>query len=210
MKNIRRKCCLVWLVPNLSLLVMEGVTPQDFLRCFAHTLWWTLPLTLFFMLKRSDVSHCKHYSHCLYCDRLDTNHQTWRWKACGKPWSILEGKVNVTEVVTDASKTVMSMLGEFVCVCVCMRAYMCMCGCMCMCMHAWVCVLTYNNFFVYKLLLKQKLLAKGFPQLYHSLDVWHKSKKLKESLLEVQIACHSHTCTMSVCRCGIVIVGLQV
>ena len=35
-------------------------------------------------LKRSDVSHCKqtnttvHYNHCLYCNRLDTNHQTWR------------------------------------------------------------------------------------------------------------------------------------
>ena len=41
-----------------------------------------------------------------------------------KALKYLEGKLNVTEVVTDASSTVMSMLGEFLCVCVCV------------CMHA--------------------------------------------------------------------------
>ena len=53
-----------------------------------------------------------------------------------KALKYMEGKVNVAEVVTDASTTVMSMLGEVcVCVCVCARARVraCMCVCVCMC-----------------------------------------------------------------------------
>ena len=39
-----------------------------------------------------------------------------------KALKYMEGKVNIAEVVTDASTTVMSMLGEFVCACVCVYA----------------------------------------------------------------------------------------
>ena len=99
-----------------------------------------------------------------------------------KALKYLEGRVTTSEVVTDASKSVISMLSEFVCVLVCVHVCVCVCTALC----------SYNI----------KYLAKDFPHLYHSLDVWHKSKKLKKSLLEVKITCYLVTC-ISVCKCSI-------
>ena len=66
-----------------------------------------------------------------------------------KALKYLEGRVTTSEVVTDASKSVISMLSEFVCVLVCVHVCVCVCTALC----------SYNI----------KYLAKDFPHLYHSL-----------------------------------------
>ena len=68
----------------------------------------------------------------------------------------LEGKITISEIVTDASRSVMALLGEI------------------------LFSVTHKNLIVHFMHAES-----DFPDYYHSLDVWHKSKKLKKSLFEV-------------------------
>ena len=72
----------------------------------------------------------------------------------------LKEKINIFEVVTDTSATIISCLG-IVCTCMCVKQH------------------------VQPSLLHTGVAANEFPEYHHSLDVWHKSKKLKKSLAEV-------------------------
>ena len=74
--------------------------------------------------------------------------------------NFLKKKVNISKVVTDASTTVISCLGT-------------------------VCTLYVCNVFSPSIMVHIGFAATEFPEYHHSLDVWHKSKKLKKSLAEV-------------------------
>ena len=74
--------------------------------------------------------------------------------------NFLEGEVSISEIVTDASQSIMALLGEF------------------------SSFLQAINDISY-LHMQKKI----FSDYYHPLDVWHKSKKLKKSLLEVSGHC---------------------
>ena len=89
-----------------------------------------------------------------YCCRLITNQPTWKLK---RALRFLKEKINISEFVTDASTTVISCLG-IVCTCMCIKQH------------------------VQPSVLHTGLAANEFPENHHSLDVWHKSKKLKKSL----------------------------
>ena len=67
----------------------------------------------------------------------------------------LEGKAQISEIVTDASRSIMALLGMFV-------------------------ILGWNITFTFL-----QYTEKNFSSYYHSLDVWHSQKNLKKSLLEV-------------------------
>ena len=56
--------------------------------------------------------------------------------------------------------------------CFCLKFSVCMCVCV------FVCVLDY--YFI-------SYLATYFPDVHHSMDVWHKSKKLKQALAKVTV-----------------------
>ena len=76
--------------------------------------------------------------------------------------NFLKDKVKISEVVTDASTTVISCLGT--------------------------CIILYNITHTdlhLQLIMFAYTAANEFPEYHHSLDVWHKAKKLKKSLSEV-------------------------
>lgn len=78
----------------------------------------------------------------------------------------LKTKVTISEIVTDAATSVISML--------CKYCYVLLCTTIHMYTHARIHA------------------AREFPQYYHSLDIWHKSRKLRKCLLEVM---HIIMCT---------------
>ena len=81
--------------------------------------------------------------------------------AIRKALHFLKDKISISEVVTDASRTVMALMGEISLSKIIFRN-----------------VTNYNNI---------NLTEKEFSQYIHSLDVWHKSKKLKKCLAKVGI-----------------------
>ena len=72
----------------------------------------------------------------------------------------LHDSVIVDEVITDASSAVRTALG--------MHCDRCVCR-----IKQFVCLFFY--------------LATHFPEVHHSMDVWHKSKKLKQALTKVNV-----------------------
>lgn len=88
-------------------------------------------------------------------------------EALRKALCFLEGQVSISEVVTDASRTVMGLLGE---------------------------IIPFSTGVQKQyLLLLMIITAREFPQYFHSLDVWHKSKKLKKCLAEVRTMHKNYT-----------------
>ena len=82
--------------------------------------------------------------------------------------------IKISEVVTDASPTVISTTGNY-------------------------------NFSVitYFIFCHSKKSASAYPDIQHSLDVWHKSKKIKKGLVEVCIkilSIHNNICTCCLFR----------
>ena len=139
-------------------------------------------------LKRSDASvhsfcdqkSCKLEFHLLcHVDYKSPNMET---QALRKGLRFLEDKISISKVVTDASRTVMSLMGE-------------------------VFLLTVNINTVIILFSCQTCADKEFSNCLHSLDVWHKSKKLKKCLAEVSTC--TCTCNMYVHMHVIYTCGLQ-
>ena len=80
------------------------------------------------------------------------------------------------------------------CVCVCACAHVCSCTCMCVCVCTCACVFVCMHTCVHVHVRECVcpvinatcgLVGKKFPEYHHSLDIWHKSKKLKKTLAEV-------------------------
>ena len=71
----------------------------------------------------------------------------------------LKDKTNITELVTDAATSIIAMMGKHIRIILpritCISHYLLHCPS-----------------------------ARDFPHVHHSLDVWHKAKKLRKSLLE--------------------------
>ena len=88
--------------------------------------------------------------------------------------NFLKDKVKISEVVTDASTTVISCLGT------CITLYN----------------ITHTNLHL-QLIMFAYTAANEFPEYYHSLDVWHKAKKLKKSLSEVSFMKVWCTCILN-------------
>ena len=80
--------------------------------------------------------------------------------ALRKSLDFLLPKLQIVELATDASISIISMMGTY---------YICICP-------SWI------------LILKSFFSARDHPEIFHSLDVWHKSKKLKKALEEVMLA----------------------
>ena len=84
--------------------------------------------------------------------------------ALRKSLDFLLPNLRIVELTTDASTSIISMMGE--------RGS---------CLHG-VC-LRMNTITYYTFLYTH--VARDYPMIFHSLDVWHKAKKLKKALEEV-------------------------
>ena len=85
-------------------------------------------------------------------------------EAIRKALHFLKDKVSISEVVTDASRTVMALMGKISLFKIIFRNVI-------------------NN--------TNTITERGFSQYFHSLDVWHKSKKLKKCLAKVGTNCRN-------------------
>lgn len=107
------------------------------------------------------------YTHAFLIYKVDYKSPNMERLALKKCLSSLLPIVRIEEIATDASTSIIAILAYNVSWCMYAQILFCM-------------TTTYT--------------ARDYPNIFHSLDVWHKAKKLRKALEEVHMG-HVHVCT---------------